>query len=126
MQKKWAIVSVLIIQGQRRFNISLKLCLNLCSRRRLKPIGNLVNSSIFTESLLLKVFLWADVIIFNNVSWNKLYGVNLWILRFNLFCALTKLGINEFFRYSDLQAIVLNELTLTSWKVFLGLATNQK
>ena len=74
-----------ILQGERGFYMSLKPGLNLCSRRQLKPILNLVNNLTATESLILNVFLRVGLIKLNNVLRNSLYKVELRMSVSNLF-----------------------------------------
>ena len=72
-----------------------------------KPNRILFNNFIPTESLILKVFLWAGLINLNNVLRNGLYEVDLQMSGFNLFHSLMTLGMKEFLEYSDLQETVL-------------------
>ena len=78
--------------------MSLKSCLNLCSRRWLKPNCNLVNNFICTESLTLKVFLWMCLINFNNILRNRLYQVELRISGSKLFYSCMTFEIFRFAR----------------------------
>ena len=70
--------------------MSLKPCLNLCSPRWLNPNRDFLNKFILTESLILKVSLWAGLVSFNDVLWNRL--------------------LNRL-KYSDLEESILNWLT---------------
>ena len=99
-----------ILQVQQGFNMSLKPCLNLCSRWWLKPNRNLVNNFIPIDSLVLKVFLLAGLSL-NNILQNRLYKVELRMSGSNLFYSLMTSGMKEFLKYSDLRETILNELT---------------
>ena len=59
---------------------------------------------------MLKVFLWAGLVNFNNVLPNRLYEVELWMSGSNLF-HLLMIGVKGFLKYSDLQEALLNKLT---------------
>ena len=74
-----------------------------------KTYSNLVKN--FFRRLILKVFLRAILINFNNVLRNRLCEVELRMSAFSLFHSLMILGMREFLKYSDVQKTVLNELT---------------
>ena len=74
-----------------------------------KTYSNLVKN--FFRRLILKVFLRAILINFNNVLRNRLCEVELRMSAFSLFQSLMILGMREFLKYSDVQKTVLNELT---------------
>ena len=63
-------VSDSIVQEQNGCNVFLKLRLNLCSRKWLKPNLSLVNILIPNGSLILKVFFSAGLINFDNALQN--------------------------------------------------------
>ena len=70
--------------------------------------GPSVDGPLYTASLMLKVFIWAGLINFNNALRNRLYEMELQMSRSNLFHSL---GTKEFLKYSDLQETILNGLT---------------
>ena len=55
-QKKCVVVSASMLQKQSDFNVFLKLWLNLCSVRCLKPNISLVNIFVPNELLIFKIF----------------------------------------------------------------------
>ena len=61
-RKKWNVVSLSKPQLQRRFRVSWKLCLNLCSRRWLRTslnfITNLIPFGLWYWKTMLRKILW--------------------------------------------------------------------
>ena len=127
--KKWEVDSIFRLQEHYRVIVSWKLCLNLCSLRLLKPTRSLVSSFIPYMSTTLNTLFGIVLINLSKDFLNILYDSELRISKLNLFHSLIGQGKNELAKYSDLQNIWFNIITISSsidtvaWKnIFVEIA----
>ena len=86
LEKKWSVLSVSRAHEHDRFTVSAKSCLNLCSRKWLKPNLSLLRSLDPCGSQILKILFSEGLMKFNiffrNISWESRFlisGCNLFL-----------------------------------------------
>ena len=113
-RKKWEVDSISRLQEHSGLIVSWKLCLNLCSLRWLKPTRSLVSSFIPYMSATLNTLFGIVLINLSKDFLNTLYDSELRISKLNFFHSLIGQGKNELGKYSDLQNIWFNIITISS------------
>ena len=94
-RRKWADFSISLPQLQIALSESWKLCLNLCSRRWLKPYLNLGNNLTSLGLWQLKTVLPEGLVKFKSVLLKMFKLSELWIFRSSLFHSITAEGKKE-------------------------------
>ena len=102
-------VSASILQEQKGFNVTLKPCLNLWSRRWRKTNFSFVNIFIPNGTLILKIFISTGIINFINALQKKLWLLERRMFGSTLFHSLLTCRKKEFLKYSVLLG--------NTWKV---------